>query len=216
MITFITVKGTSKRCPRKNHKLLPYVLKQISHFLDVVVITDDKELKCIAEKFNVEVFIEEKGVQHSELHSIYNYLIKTQRLNEIECFLHLPVTQPLRSYELIMNISFTDITDYDFATSYSIVPNRKIFLLNDDNTFMYESYERKGVLCNNVKMIDGCAYKIKTSFLIKILNSDNVNHSFWNESKIKFIENKDDIFIDVDTPKDLKKIENLLKSHNYF
>lgn len=211
MITFITVKGTSKRCPRKNHKLLPYVLKQISNFLDVIVITDDKDLKRIAEKFNVEVFMEEKDIQHSEFHSIYNYLIKTQRINEIDEFLYLPVTQPLRSNELIINIGFADITDYDFATSYSIVPNRKIFLLNDDNTFMYDSYERKGALCNDVKMIDGCAYKIKTSFLEKILKSDNVNHMFWNESKIKFIENKDDTFLDIDTPKDLKKFGKLLK-----
>ena len=162
MITFITVKGTSKRCPRKNHKLLPYVLKQISNFLDVIVITDDKNLKRIAEKFNVEVFMEEKDIQHSEFHSIYNYLIKTQRINEIDEFLYLPVTQPLRSNELIMNIGFTDITDYDFATSYSIVPNRKIFLLNDDNTFMYDSYERKGALCNDVLIrYDGEVYPLK-------------------------------------------------------
>ena len=207
MIVFITVKGESKRCPRKNHKLLPYVLKQISNYLNVVVITDSLELKRIAEKFNVEVFIEEKEIQQSEFHSIYNYLKKTQRLNEIDEFLYLPATQPLRSNELIMNVAFSDINDYDFATSYTIVPNRKIFLLNDDNTFMFESYERKGSLCKDVKMIDGCCYKIKTSFLDKIVSSENVNHTFWNESKIKFIENTDDFYIDVDTPKDLKKFE---------
>ena len=209
MIVFITVKGESKRCPRKNHKLLPYVLKQIGNFLNVVVITDSLELKRIAEKFNVEVFIEEKEVQQSEFHSIYNYLEKTQRLNEIDEFLYLPVTQPLRSNELIMDVAFTDISNYDFATSYSLVPNRKIFLLNDDNSFMYDSYERKGSLCNDMKMIDGCAYKIKTSFLDKIVKSENVNHSFWNKSKIKFIENKDNMFLDVDTQNDLKKFNFL-------
>ena len=88
MITFMTVKGISKRCTRKNHKLLPYVLKQISNFLDVIVITDDKDLKRIAENFNVEVFMEEKDIQHSEFHSIYNFLKKTQRLNEIDEFLY--------------------------------------------------------------------------------------------------------------------------------
>ena len=211
MIVFITVKGESKRCPRKNHKLLPYVLKQIGNFLNVVVITDSLELKRIAEKFNVEVFIEEKEVQQSEFHSIYNYMKKTHRINEIDEFLYLPVTQPLRSNELIMNVAFSDIHDYDFATSYTIIPNRKIFLLNDDNTFMYESYERKGSLCKDVKMIDGCCYKIKTSFLDKIVSSENVNHTFWNESKIKFVENKDNMFLDIDTQNDLNKFNIFTK-----
>lgn len=209
MIVFITVKGESKRCPYKNNKLLPYVLKQLGNYLHIIVITDSLELKRIAEKFNVEVFVEEKNVQTSEFHSIYNYLEKTQKLQEVEEFLYLPSTQPLRSNELIMNVAFTDIENYDFATSYTIVPNRKIFLLNDDNSFMYESYERKGALCDDVKMVDGCAYKIKTSFLEKLLQSNNVNHMFWNESKIKFIENKDAIFLDVDKPEDLKKFELL-------
>lgn len=210
MITFITVKGVSKRCPRKNHKLLPYVLEQIANYLDVVVITDDKELKHIAEKYNVKVFLENADIQISEFNSIYNYLIQTNQLESIKEFLYLPVTQPLRSNELIMNIGFADITDYDFATSYSIVPNRKIFLLNDDNTFQYESYERKGSLCNNVKMVDGCGYKVKTEFLSKIIASDNINHVFWNESKIKFIENKDNTFLDVDTKEDLKKFLQII------
>lgn len=211
MITFITVKGESIRCPRKNHKLLPYVLKQINSYLNVVVITDDKNLKRIAEQNNVEVFLEKKENQISEFNSIYNYLKETNQLYTIKEFLYLPVTQPLRSHELIMNIAFSDITNYDFATSYSYVPNRKIFLLNEDNTFQYESFERKGSLCDNVKMIDGCGYKIKTDFLIKIVNSQNINHSFWNESKIKFIENKDNIFLDIDTPKDLNKFLTIIK-----
>jgi hypothetical protein len=74
---------------------------------------------------------------------------------------------------------------------------------------MYDSYERKGSLCNDVKMIDGCIYKIKTSFLKNILQSSSINHSFWNESKIKFIENNSDFFLDVDTPKDLKIFEKI-------
>lgn len=57
----------------------------------------------------------------------------------------------------------------------------------------------------------GAHIKLKLLFLGKIIKSDNVNHMFWNESKIKFIENKDDIFLDVDTPKDLKKMKKLSK-----
>ena len=204
MITFITVKGESKRCPRKNHKLLPYVLEQVHQYLDVVVITDSLELQRIAEKYNVKVFIEDKEIQHSELHSIYNYLVQTKQLNSIKEFVHLPVTQPFRSDNLIMTVAYADIKDYDFATSYVIIPNRKIFLLNDDNTYQEDSFERKGSLCVNTKMIDGSIYKIQTSFLEKIIQTNNVNHAFWNESKIKFYENENDICLDIDTNKDLK------------
>jgi pseudaminic acid cytidylyltransferase len=211
MIVFITVKGESKRCPRKNHKLLPYILDKFSKYLDIIIITDDLELKQIAEQYNVEVYIEDKETQKSEFHSIYHYLYSSNKLNEIKEFIYFPVTQPLKSHELIMNVGFSDITDYDFATSYTIVSNRKIFLLNDDNTFMYDSYERKGSLCENVKMVDGSIYKIKTEFLIKAINSYNVNHFFWNKSKIKFIENRDDFYIDIDTPKDLKQFYKITK-----
>lgn len=210
MITFVTVKGESIRCPRKNHKLLPYVLGQISGYLDVVVITDNAELKRIAEKYNVSVFMETKEVQISEFNSIYNYLQVTKQLDKIEEFMYLPVTQPFRSNELIMSIAYSDIYYYDFATTYTKVSDRKIFLLNDDNTFKYDSYERKGSLCNDVKMIDGYGYKIKTDFLKRVIASDNINHTFWNESKIKFIENNSKIFLDVDTPEDLK-LFNILK-----
>ena len=59
MTAFITVKGKSLRCPNKNLKLLPYVLNQVSSYLDIIVITDDIRLKQIAERYNVEVFIED-------------------------------------------------------------------------------------------------------------------------------------------------------------
>lgn len=211
MITFITVKGTSKRCPNKNNILLPYVLEQVSPYLNIVVITDSLELKTIAEKYNVKVFIEEKNIQISEFNSIYNFLLKSGTISNIDEFVYLPVTQPFRSNELINDVLTCDITDYDFATTYSIVPDRSIFILNEDNTYKCNSYERKGSLCKGIKMIDGCIYKIKTNFLSKIVESDNINHSFWNESKIKFIENKDGLFLDIDTTRDLGIFKSLTK-----
>ena len=51
----------------------------------------------------------------------------------------------------------------------------------------------------------------KTNFLINAINSDNVNNFFWNKSKIKFIENRDDFFIDIDTPQDLNKFYKIIK-----
>ena len=56
-------------------------------------------------------------------------------------------------------------------------------------------------------MIDGYVYKIKTDLLIRIINSESPNHMFWNESKIKFVENTTGIFLDIDEPRDLKMFE---------
>ena len=136
------------------------------------------------------------------------------RLNlspEIPEFILLPVTQPFRSKDLIQNVISCSLGDYDFATSYSEIPNRKIFILNDDFSYKYDSYERKGSLCSEEKMIDGYIYKIKTSFLKNVVNSDNSNNYFWNHSRIKFIENKSRFFLDIDEPEDLDLFIKLQK-----
>lgn len=205
--TFITAKGTSVRCPNKNIKLLPYVLEQCRSYLNITVITDNLSIKKICDKYNVNCFLEPIEAQKGEFNSIYNYLVQTNQLDTIKEFILLPLTQPIRNNETIMNVAYSDLTDYDFATTYSIVPNRKIFLLNDDFTYQYDSYERKGSLCKDSKMIDGYIYKIKTDCLIRIINSENVNHEFWNNSKIKFVENTTGIFLDIDEPRDLKMFE---------
>lgn len=205
--TFITVKGKSERCPRKNIKLLPYVLQQCRSFMDITVITDHDGIAKMCKDYNVDCFMEDKSVQTSEFNSIYNYLLSTNQLYTIKEFVHLPVTQPIRSNDTILKVMYSDLTDYDFATTYTMVPNRKIFLLNDDDTYMYDSYERKGSLCKDTKMIDGAIYKIKTEFLTKIIYSESPNHMFWNESKIKFIKNDGELFLDVDEPRDLKLFE---------
>lgn len=212
MTIFITVKGESKRCPNKNKVLLPYVLNQISSsFSNIIVITDSLELKEIADNFGVVVYLENKEIQKGEFFSIYDFLMKTNTLLDIPEFILLPATQPFRSIELIQDIISCDLEGYDFATSYSKVPNRKIFLLNNDFSYKYESYERKGSLCSEEKMIDGYIYKIKTSFLKNIVNSDNSNNYFWNHSRIKFIENKSRFFLDIDEPEDLDLFIKLQK-----
>ena len=213
MTIFITVKEESKRCPNKNLILLPYVLNNFSNYLkEIIVITDSIEIKKIAGDFGVkETFLEDKRVQVSEFNSIYNYLSKNNKFSEISEFIYLPVTQPFSSEELLNSISSLDLLDYDFSTTYSIIPDRKIFLLNNDNSFKYNSYERKGSLCGELKMIDGAIYRIKTEFLEKIISSDNINHCFWNESKILFLENNN-LFLDIDTPRDLFLFQEIIKN----
>lgn len=196
MTIFITVKGTSVRCPDKNKILLPFTLKKITD--NVIVITDSLEIVEICKEFNVKYFIEDKQTQKCELKSIYDFIVNTNQIDSIEEFVHLQVTHPLCNIETIMEVINYKMENYDMITTFTYVPNRKIFLLNDDDTYMYDSYERKGSLCKPTKMIDGSVYKIKTTFLKKVIDSDNVNHTFWNKSKKKFIQNKTNIFLDVD------------------
>lgn len=209
--TFICAKGTSVRCPNKNLKLIQYTLDKVKSFMNITVITDSTRIVEICKQNNVDYYIEDKDKQFGELMSIHNYLIETNQYDTIKEFIHLQLTHPFINIETIMNVAYTNLNDYDMATTYTIVPNRSIFLLNDDNTYKVDSYERKGCLCPDVKMIDGCIYKIKSSSLKEAISSESFNHYFWNKSKICFIKNTSDIFLDIDTHKELKQFE-LLKN----
>ena len=201
---FIPAKGISKRCPNKNLLLLPHVLETCKDILDVTVITDSYDIFKICETYNVDCYLEDCSDYGNEFSTVYNYLSVTKRLDSIDEFIVLPTTQPIRSNSAISNIVNCNLDKYDVVTTYINIPDRSIFLLNEDNSFKYDSYERKGCLCKKIKMIDGAIYKIKTSFLKKLIVSDNINHAFWNESKIKFIENTTNFFLDVDEPIDLE------------
>jgi CMP-N-acetylneuraminic acid synthetase len=203
MIAYITVKGTSVRCPRKNHTLLPYVLAYARELFDVVVITDDDELEGIAKEYGVEVYKDKNTHKISEFHAIYGYLAEQGKLDEDEEFVILPVTQPLRNEYSMKTVRDLDMTEYDVVTTYTVVSNRSIFLLNEDNTFKVDSYNRKGCMCPTEKMADGSMYKMRNLFLRDIVESEDTNHEFWH-SRILWVENTHPMFLDVDTPKDLR------------
>lgn len=209
MIAYITVKGVSVRCPRKNHTLLPYVLAYARELFDVVVITDDDELEGIAKEYGVAVYREKNPHKISECHAIYGYLAEHGKLDKDEEFVILPVTQPLRTEQTMMAVRDLDMTGYDVVTTYSVVSNRSIFLLNEDNTFKVESYNRKGCMCKEDKLADGSMYKMRNTFLRDIVESEDTNHEFWH-SRMMWVENTHPIFLDVDTPKDLR-IFNLIR-----
>lgn len=203
MIAYITVKGTSVRCPRKNHTLLPYVLAYARKLFDVVVITDDDELEGIAKEYGVEVYKDKNTHKISEFHAIYGYLAEQGKLDKNEEFVILPVTQPLRTEHTMKVVRNLDMTGYDVVTTYSVVSNRGIFLLNEDNTFKVESYNRKGCMCKEEKMADGSIYRMRNTFLRDIVESEDTNHEFWH-SRILWVENTHPMFLDVDTPRDLE------------
>lgn len=203
MTAYITVKGTSVRCPRKNHTLLPYVLAYARELFGVVVITDDDELEGIAKEYGVEVYKDRNTHKISEFHAIYGYLAEQEKLDKDEEFVILPVTQPLRTEDTMKAVRDLDMTGHDVVTTYTVVSNRGIFLLNEDNTFKVESYNRKGCMCNEEKMADGSMYRMRNTFLRDIVESEDTNHAFWH-SRILWIENTQPMFLDVDTPKDLR------------
>lgn len=208
MIAYVTVKGTSIRCPRKNHILLPYVLGYAKELFDVVVITDDDELEDIAKNNGVVVYRDNNTHKISEFHAIYGHLKEQCKLDKDEEFVILPVTQPFRTKETMLRVRDMDMASHDVVSTYTVVSNRRIFLLNNDNTFKVDSYNRKGCMCNEEKMADGSMYKMRNTFLRDIVEANDTNHEFWR-SKIAFVENTNPITLDVDTPKDLE-IFNLL------
>ena len=203
MTAYITVKGNSVRCPRKNHTLLPYVLDYATDLYDVVVITDDNELADIALQHGAIVHFDKSVHKISEFHAIYDFLSEVGKLDTDEDFVLLPVTQPFRTTETMLEVMDCDITDYDIVTTYTKVSNRGIFLLNEDNTFKYDSFNRKGCMCPTEKMADGAMYRMRNSFLKRIVEAKDTNHEFWH-SRIKFVENTHPIFLDVDEPRDLE------------
>lgn len=202
MTAYITVKGNSVRCPRKNHALLPYVLDYATALYDVVVITDDNELADIALQHGAIVHWDKSVHKISEFHAIYDFLSEIGKLDTDEEFVILPVTQPLRTEQTMKAVRDLDMTGYDVVTTYTVVSNRRIFLLNDDDTFKTESYNRKGCMCTEEKMADGSMYRMRNTFLRDIVESEDTNHEFWH-SKILWVENTHPMFLDVDTPKDL-------------
>lgn len=203
MIAYITVKGTSVRCPRKNHTLLPYVLAYARELFDVVVITDDDELEGIAKEYGVAVYKDKNTHKISEFHAIYGYLAEQGKLDLDEEFVILPVTQPFRTEQTMKAVRDLDMTGYDVVTTYTVVSNRSIFILNDDNTFKVDSYNRKGCMCTEEKMADGSMYRMRNTFLRDIVESEDTNHEFWH-SRLLWVENTHPIMLDVDTPKDLR------------
>ncbi len=208
--TYIAVKENSIRCPKKNHTLLPYVLSQVKDYLDVLVIVDSEELAKICIKFNVPYYTETDNEKLSEFNAIYNYLTNNGGLDTDEEFVILPVTQPFRNKETTLNVVDACLSDCDIVTTYTEVSNRSLFMLNEDNTFKVDSYNRKGCICPFEKMADGSIYKMTNKFLKEVVESEDSNHEFWS-SKIKFIKNTSPIFLDVDTPADLEIFKLITK-----
>ena len=205
---FITIKGNSQRCPGKNKKLLPFAynyLKRQFLISNTIVISEAQALLDYAISLGfTNTYKEPFNPKGSENESIYNCINALHiRTNWVILF---PVCQPLKSDNLIIDCISHISPRYDFITSYNIVADRSIFLLDDNNKFVVDSEERKGSLCKQTKMIDGAIYCIKYSFLEKCVKSENANKEFW-AGNFDVVKN-DTLFFDIDTREDMQQFEN--------
>lgn len=211
----IPFKETSVRCPNKNFILFPYVIKwldkqNINH-QNIYVVSSSNKVEDFISQYNIKYIYEHN---HQKSNDTLAAAYTAKDLN-VENYFLLPITQPIRSTSLINNISTILVQEnnpYDFITTHQLITDRSLFYLTDDDKFITPSYNRKGCMCKEVKMIDGAIYGIKTSFSNKIINSTDINHDFWS-GNFKTIENSVDFFLDIDTQKDMKKF-NILNRYN--
>lgn len=211
----IPIKGKSIRCPDKNRKLLPFTLnylKFINRIENAVVITDCFELEKYAKTFGVRTYVEIREESQDELLSCYNYL-KNSNI-KFDFFFLLPVTHPLRTVELLSLFEEKNKSvDIDFLTSICTFTDRKNFFVqlqeNGKADFLLSGLTRKGQDCEQHYMIDGSLYLIKTSFLERVIQSENTNETFWN-GKFQVIINYAP-FIDIDTFQDMERFKYILK-----
>lgn len=207
-IILIPAKGHSVRCPGKNIKLLEWASNYLGEKSNrAIVITDSDDIIEESKKFNLHFF--KSSITTNELSAMLDYLEKNNYKREY--FIYLPLTQPLREIGLIDMLDDME-TKKDFIVSKNKYINRDIFRISD-NSFITQSFERKGCLCNRDNCIDGAIYKISVDFFKKVNSNNNVNHEFWNGDFETITNNMP--FLDIDEIEDLNCFNNLLKLFNY-
>ena len=214
MKIIIPFKETSNRCPNKNFILFPYALKWLENEgvdlrEDVFVISKSKKVEytTIDAKMN---FMHEPETSTSDIDAIAYAMEKL----DAKYAIFFPLTQPLKAHGILTTIE--DIlkqTSCDFVTTYQNITDRSLFYLNDDMNFLRQSNNRKGCMCNEMKMLDGAIYGVKKDFMDKVLKAEDINAAFW-AGNFKAIKNEVDFFIDIDTANDMHRFAQL--SSNYF
>ena len=200
-----------------------------------IIITESKELIALAKGLGYKnIYKENKGENKSEFHAI-NHCIDDYNNKKIEFetkfdmtyFFLAPVTQPFKSeafYVFIKGMFDSDELDdrmkhLSFITTVMSQPDRSIFEYNMEKyKFEKESKCRKGEMCENKFYIDGCWYFIKTESISNMIWSQNnietckdkdINEMFWS-SKFEVERNDDNIFCDIDTYMEFKKLFNTI------
>lgn len=201
MKILIPAKTESTRCPYKNFILLPYVskwLKNEGRHEDAVVIYDSQEMRILAEELGFTTFKEVNPCSGDHA-AVRDCAVELG----LESFVWLPLTQPLRSHNLINEIEQASC-DKNLVVSAQWVSDRTLFDIDISGKFVIQSRERKGCMCQEKLMVDGAAYACKTSWLIRVTD----NESFWSEPFGYVINHAP--FLDIDTEEDLLKFRELL------
>lgn len=219
MNLFIPFKENSQRFYNKNFKLFQYTYEYLLsinfNMSKVYVITDSSMVEEFVKKYGIKTINEENSIDinnRNEVIACYN----AAKCLDIENFIWLPLTQPLRNKNLINLIEeeFNKKENYfDFVTSFEYISDRSLFYLNQyEDKFLYEKnikLTRQGRSCQEVRMLDGAIYGVKTNFLERIMNDEqNVLTNFW-QGKFKTILNDVPFFVDIDTQDDFEAFKNL-------
>lgn len=220
MILFIPFKENSQRFYNKNFKLFQYTYNYLLNvkfdLSKVYVITDSSVVIEFVKKYGIKTIDEEnaKDIKNrNEVIACYN----AAKSLDISEFIWLPLTQPLRNYNLISLIenefNRKEENDFDFVTSFEYVSDRSLFYLKQyEDKFLHNrqpGISRQGRSCQEVRMLDGAIYGVKTNFLERIMNDEqNVLTNFW-QGKFKTILNDVPFFVDIDTQDDFEAFKNL-------
>lgn len=196
----IPIKKNSTRLKNKNHDLIKYTLNYVEQYgrENIYILTDDEYIiNEYGKDYNIII---DEDKRKDVIYSVYS---ASKKLNT-EYVFYLCVTNPFREngilYKMINKIQENKNTS--IVTTKIPIPNRKIFLIDENDKFKYKSKKgRKGKYVKRTYMIDGSAYLANVSFLKEICNSDNPNKLFW-ESNFKTVINHVP-FMDIDVKDDM-------------
>lgn len=204
----IPAKNISTRLPNKNKKLLPYTTRWLGEDRNrAILLSDSLDLL----EFGIDLGISGQLItnQLGEIPTMLDWIEKEEYLGD--WIIHLPLPQPLRYSNLLLDLdNFKNPENFDFITSYTWLPKRPIFEIDEDGKFITESSERMGKLCSKSRVLDGAIYLIKTSWIKECCKFDNWNSKFWS-GKIGLVENNVPI-LDIDWESDLDMFNNILNT----
>ncbi|MCF6182890.1 acylneuraminate cytidylyltransferase family protein [Lutibacter sp.] len=214
-IAIIPARGSSKRLPNKNVKLLggiPLLVHSINYakankINKIVVTTDNKEIKNIALKNNVEVIDRPKELSGDLATTVSALKHVLKNVKEVfENVILLQPTNPLRPKNLLKE-AFHIFNKGNYDSLMAVSRNHQKFgkiINNKFEPFNYKIGQRSQDLAP-LYFENGLLYITKASLILegKILGKNNypfiVNHPFAS--------------VDIDTKEDFEYAEYLLSHH---
>jgi len=216
-IVVIPVRGGSKRLPRKNilplneipllvHSIL-YAQENIDIIDEIIVSTDDKEIKKVALEYGVTVFDRpfELSGDHTSTVAVLSHVLENYD-KVVENVILLQATNPLRPKKMLAE-AFEKYTagNYDSLMTVSRNYEKLGEIINDKFVpFNYKQGQRSQDL-NPLYAENGLLY-ISKAILVK-------EEKILGEQNFPFIVNHPFAKVDIDVLEDLKYAEFILKHY---